>query len=178
MITQKFFSVSVCAGSLLLGVGPAAAEKPEPAQAAEAVVHSFNAAFARKDIEGLVAHFVDGGVQFDLRPAHADQTAPQNLTQELKERWYGVTPILFAATKSYTRTVQVVDSRASADMATVWTKTTAAMVMPDSDKASSNTFTEVYMLVRTPQGWKIGAMMDNRETDTITTAPPSAKAKP
>jgi ketosteroid isomerase-like protein len=163
-----------CAVGLLSAALPAAADS---AKDAEAVVHSFNAAFARKDIEGLVAHFVDGGVQFDLRPAHADQTAPQSLVQGLKERWYGVTPILFAATASYNRKAEIIDSHAIEDMATVWSKTTATMLMPKSDRPSTNSFTEAYFLVRTPGGWKIGAMMDNRATDSLSTATPAPQKK-
>jgi ketosteroid isomerase-like protein len=160
----------VCSLSAILAPQPGHAD---PQADAIAAVQSFNAAFGRKDIDGLVAHCIDGGVVFDLRPAHADQSAPQSLTQELKEKWYGVTPILFAATASYTRNVEIIDSRATEDMATVWTKTTATTVMPKSGKPSTNSFNEVYFLVHTPKGWKIGAMMDNRGTDSLSTAAPA-----
>lgn len=152
-----------------------AADAPDPKTAAESVVRAFNAAFARKDVEAVAAQLLEGGVQFDLRPAHADQAATQSLTQEIRERWYGVTPILFAAAESYVRNVEILDSRATTDMATVWAKITADMRMPKSDKVTSNTFTEVYMLVHTPRGWKIGAMMDNRATDRLATAAPAKK---
>jgi hypothetical protein len=149
----------------------------DPQADAISVVKSFNAAFGKKDIEGLVANCIDGGVVFDLRPAHADQSAPQSLTQDIKEKWYGVTPILFAAAASYTRTVEILDSRATEDMATVWTKTTATTVMQKADRPSTNSFNEVYFLVHTPKGWKIGAMMDNRATDNISTAVPAPSAR-
>jgi ketosteroid isomerase-like protein len=167
--------LSVACGLLGLALNPAAlaAEKADPKKEAEAVVRAFNAAFTRKDIEGLAATLIEGGVQFDLRPAHADQTTPQGLTQEIRERWYGVTPILFAATESYTRQVEILDSHAAPDMATVWAKITTVMRMPKSSKPSTNVFTEVYLLVRTPQGWKIGAMMDDRATDSISIAGPA-----
>lgn len=147
-----------------------AAETADPARDAEAAVRAFNAEFARKDVEGLAAHVIEGGVKFDLKPAHADQTA--SLTQEIKAHWYGVTPILFAATESYLRNVEIVETRAAPDMATVWTRVTTEMRMPKTDKPSRNTFTEVYFLVRTQQGWKIGAMMDDRATDKLATATP------
>ena len=155
--------------AIALTTPTAAADDSDPAKGAIAVVQAFNAAFGRKDVEAVVATLIEGGVQFDLRPAHADQNAPQGLTQELTARWYGVTPILFAGTESYLRKVKVLDSKATADMATVWAEITTEMRMPKSDKSSSNSFTEVYLLVRTPKGWKIGAMIDNRATDTITT---------
>ncbi len=161
---------AVALGGLLLSPAMAAG-KPEPRQQAEVVVKAFNAAFARKDVEGIAAQVVDGGVKFDLKPAHAGQTA--SLAQEIRAHWYGVTPILFAATQSYTRSVEIIDSRAGPDMATVWTRTTAEMRMPKADKPTTNVYNEVYLLVRTPQGWKIGAMMDDRSTDRLdTTAPP------
>ncbi|MCK6371772.1 MAG: nuclear transport factor 2 family protein [Gammaproteobacteria bacterium] len=150
-----------------------AADQSAKAMDPIAVVQAFNDAFARKDIEGLTAQLIEGGVQFDLRPAHADQNAAQGLTEELKARWYGVTPILFAGTESYARKVKVIDSRSSSDMATVWATITTEMRMPKSDKANSNSFTEVYLLVNTPDGWKIGAMMDDRATDRISTTTPT-----
>lgn len=140
---------------------------------AESVVRAFNAAFAKKDVEAVTAELLEGGVQFDLRPAHADQSAPAKLAQELHERWYGVTPILFAAAESYARNVEILDSRATADMATVWARITTEMRLPKSDKPSRNVFTELYLLVHTPQGWKIGAMMDDRATDRLATATPA-----
>jgi hypothetical protein len=163
------------AGLLAFSSPAPAADTTDPKQAAEAVVRAFNAAFAKKDIDSIAAQLVEGGVQFDLRPAHADQAAPASLTQELRARWYGVTPILFAAAESYDRKVQILDSRATADMATVWARITADMRMPKSDKVTSNSFTEVYLLVHTSKGWKIGAMMDNRATDRLATTTPSNK---
>lgn len=173
MTTRSLLPIMVCVGSFALAGSAATAAGPDSRQEAEAVVKSFNAAFAKKDIEALVTHLIEGGVQFDLRPAHADQNAPQGLTQELRARWYGVTPILFAATESYARRVEILDSRASGDMATVWASITAEMRMPKTPKPSTNTFTEVYLLVHTPDGWKIGAMIDNRATDRLSTATPA-----
>jgi hypothetical protein len=174
MIRRTFLAGAALA-SMLIVQGSAVTAETDPKHAAEAVVRAFNAAFGKKDIDGIAAQLVEGGVQFDLRPAHADQSAPQGLTQELREKWYGVTPILFAAAESYERKVEIIDSRATADMATVWAKVTTNMRMPKSDKVSSNSFTELYLLVHTPKGWKIGAMMDNRATDTLTTATPARK---
>lgn len=160
--------------SILTFAAPSlAADGADAKKQAESVVRAFNAAFAKKDVEAVTAELLEGGVQFDLRPAHADQTAPQSLTQEIRERWYGVTPILFAAAESYSRKVEILDSRAAADMATVWARITTDMRLPKSDKASRNVFTEVYLLVHTPKGWKIGAMIDDRATDRLATAAPA-----
>ena len=116
-----------------------------------------------------------GGVQFDLRPAHADQNTSQSLTQELKARWYGVTPILFAGTESYVRKIKVIDSQIAPEMATVWVSVNAEMRMLKSDKTTLNSFTEAYLLVKTAEGWKIGAMIDDRATDSVATATPAKK---
>lgn len=172
MIRTVCFPVSAFLLGLGLSATAVAAGNSDPGKEAVAVVQAFNAAFARKDVEGLAAQLIEGGVQFDLRPAHADQSAQQGLTQELTARWYGVTPILFAGTESYIRRVEVLDTRATADMATVWTKITTEMRMPKTEKANSTSFNEVYLLVHTPDGWKIGAMMDDRATDNIATGTP------
>lgn len=158
----------------LLAAPVMAADKPDPRKEAEVVVQAFNAAFGRKDMEGIAATLIEGGVQFDLRPAHADQTEGHQIIQELRARWYGVTPILFAAAESYARKVEIIDSRAAPDMATVWARISTEMRSPGSAKPVTNTFTEVYFLVRTQEGWKIGAMMDDRATDAIRTAGPPA----
>ncbi len=171
-------TVSLQIAGCLLGLGLAAtalaADKPDARKDAEAVVQVFNAAFAKKDVEGLAANLVDGGVQFDLKPAHADQGAPQGLTQEIRAHWYGVTPILFAAAQSYVRKVEILDTHAAPDVATVWAKVTSEMRAPKADKPTVNTFTEVYLLIHTKQGWKIGAMMNDRATDRLSTAGPAS----
>lgn len=172
---ERSRSLSVMALSWLFTVAPAdaAAEAPDAKKGAQAVVLAFNAAFARKDIEGVVSQLMEGGVQVDLRPAHADQAAAQSPTQELHARWYGVTPILFAAAQTYERKVRILDSRASAEMATVWAQITTNMRLPKSDQVTFNSFTEVYLLVNTKQGWKIAAMTDDRATDRLATGAPA-----
>ena len=141
----------------LLSAGAVVADAPaDYRKEAEAVVLAFNAAFERKDVEGLAAQVMDGGVKFDLRPAHAGQVQQEHkLIQELKSHWSSVTPIVFSAAKSYTRKAEILETRAAADMATVWARVTSEMLPAGAPKASKTVFTEVYFLVRTPQGWKI-----------------------
>lgn len=165
--------------TLLAAAMATAANPPDPRKEAEAAVLAFNAAFGRKDVEAVVAQVMAGGVKFDLKPAHADQAQQEHkIIQELQEHWYGVTPIVFGAAKSYTRKAEILDTHAAQDMATVWARVTTEMLPPGAPKANKTIFTEAYFLVRTPQGWKIGAMMDDRGTDKLVTgAPPVAKPK-
>ena len=163
--------IAVIAALLLPVAGLRAADTPQPV--AEAVVHEFNAAMTSKSIDRMLACRLDNGVRFDLRPAHADQAAgTYQLVQPLRERWTSVTPIVFSATKSYTRTAEIIHSQTSPEIATIWARVTAVMQMPNAESASTKTFMEVYFLIRTPNGWKIGAMVDDRGTDRIATAGP------
>ncbi|MCC7257779.1 MAG: hypothetical protein IT486_05365 [Gammaproteobacteria bacterium] len=174
MTVSRFLaSTTLLAGLLATAIVPAAT--PDPRKEAEAVVQAFNAAFAKKDVEAVVSHVIPGGVKFDLKPAHADQGADHKIVQELQEHWYGVAPVLFGAVQSYTRKAEIIDTHAGPDTATVWARMTTEMLAPKAPKASVKTFTEVYFLVRTPQGWKIGAMMDDRATDNLTTGMPPKK---
>lgn len=169
MFAARFLATTALFAGLLATAQAPAAPTPDPRKEAEAVVHAFNAAFGRKDVEAVVAQILPGGVKFDLKPAHADQGGDHKIIQELQEHWYGVAPVLFGAVQSYTRKAEIVDTHAAPDTATVWARVTTEMRAAGAPKASTKTFTEVYFLLRTPQGWKIGAMMDDRATDSLTT---------
>jgi hypothetical protein len=61
----------------------------------DAVVASFNQAITERDMDAAMAHFVPGGVQFNLRPSHGGlETGP--LTAELEARWRMIGPVLFS----------------------------------------------------------------------------------
>ena len=131
-----------------------------------AVVTSFNRAVTDRDMDSLLAHFMDGGVQFNLRPSHGGlQTGP--LTSELNARWSMVGPVLFSATRSYTRETDVVDVHEAGDVATVWVDVATETVLASNGETSTEAFTEVYLLVRTPDGWRIAGVADNRQPDDI-----------
>ncbi len=130
------------------------------------VVTSFNRAVTNRDMDSLLAHFVAGGVQFNLRPSHGGlQTGP--LTSELVARWSMVGPVLFSATSAYTRDAKVVDVHTAGDVATVWVDVATRTVMASNGESSTEKFTEVYLLVRTGDGWRIAAVADNRQPDDI-----------
>ena len=131
------------------------------------VVLSFNEAVTtREELDDIVAHFAAGGVQFTLRPSHQGIT-PEGLTSELIAHWSGVAPILFAATSAYSRQAEILDTHVEGTVATVWTRIQTQTTLADATETSSESFTEVYMLIETPEGWKIAAIADNRQPDDI-----------
>ena len=150
----------------LLASAPALAEPGTSNTGPADVVRAFNQAVTDRDQAGMLTHFADGGVQFNLRPAHGGlQTGP--LTSELKARWSMVAPVLFSATSSYSREVDVVDVHAAGDVATVWADIATQTVLASNGESSTEQFTEVYLVIRTADGWRIAAVADNRQPDDI-----------
>lgn len=150
----------------LLGSSWVWAESGAANQGPAEVVTSFNRAVTDRDMDSLLAHFVDGGVQFNLRPSHGGlQTGP--LTSELHARWSMVGPVLFGATSAYTRDAEVVDVHAAGDVATVWVQVATRTVLASNGEESTEAFTEVYLVVRTGDGWRIAGVADNRQPDDI-----------
>jgi ketosteroid isomerase-like protein len=132
----------------------------------DAVVASFNQAITERDMDAAMAHFVPGGVQFNLRPSHGGlETGP--LTAELEARWRMIGPVLFSATSSYSRTPKVIDAHVDGDVATVWVQTSTKTVLSSSGEASTENFSELYLLFKTEQGWRIAGVVDNRQPDDI-----------
>ncbi len=140
---------------------PAHADGNEPKD----TVIAFNAAFAAKDKDAVIAVLAQGGAQFTLRSTH--DTAPESLQSEISGYWTLIAPVLFASTSSYQRNIEILDTRADGDVATVWTKTSTNSTRLGQTKPDLNTFTEMYMLVKTADGWKIAAIADNRQATTL-----------
>lgn len=158
--------LALIAAAALFGSTSAWAESTAADQGPAAVVTSFNRAVTDRDMERLLAHFAEGGVQFNLRPSHGGlPTGP--LTSELNARWRMVGPVLFSATRSYTRDAEVIDVREAGDVATVWVNVATRTVLASNGEASTEAFTEVYLMVRTGDGWRIAAVADNRQPDDI-----------
>jgi len=129
-------------------------------------VLSFSQAFAAGDTDTVIAHLAEGGQQFTLRSSHAGVN-PENLTAGLVEYWSTIVPVLFASTTTYAREAKILNSHVEGDVATVWTQTSTASVRIGTDETVSNNFTEVYLLVKTADGWKIAAIADNRQTTKL-----------
>jgi ketosteroid isomerase-like protein len=132
------------------------------------VVRSFNEAITRRDLPAALALVANGSVKFTLHAAHAGMPAAPvgPVTGDLKAHWSQVGSLLFMVTKSYRREPAIIDTRVDGDLATVWAKTASETVEREG-KPSAEQFVELYLLVRTPDGWKIGAIADNRRTDAI-----------
>ncbi len=143
-----------CGASVALAAGP------------DNTVDAFNAAFAAKDKDALVATLAKGGAQFTLRSQHAE-LAPESVQSEISEYWTVIAPVLFASTNSYQRTAEITDTRVDGDIATVWTNTKTESTRIGATKADRNAFTEVYLLIKTPDGWKIAAIADNRQATAL-----------
>ena len=105
----------------LLGQTDALADDAADAAAA---VTSFNAALSSRNLDETIAHLLDGGVQFNLQPAHTGLGAPTGISSNLRAHWSMVAPVLFGSTKSYSRKADIVAASAQNGIATVWTNTT------------------------------------------------------
>ncbi len=106
-------------------------------------------------------------MQFSLRPAHTGLGTQQTLTTDLRAHWSTIGPVLMAATRKYSRRIEVIDSRAEGDIATVWTKTSTETVRADKPATTTDNFVEVYLLVRKDNQWKIGGIADNRRPNDV-----------
>ncbi|MBM4197058.1 MAG: nuclear transport factor 2 family protein [Gammaproteobacteria bacterium] len=149
---------------LWLAVGASAAP---PSSDPVAVVKAMNAAITARDLKAATALFAKGGVQFSVRPAHTGLGgAPAGVSTDLTGHWSTIGPVLFSATSGYKREVEIVDTRVAGDIATVWTRTKTR-----SERAGqpprSDSFPEVYLLLKTGGEWKIGAIADDRRPNDI-----------
>ncbi len=159
------YSFSRCIASLVTGfmlVTPGPLLADDTPDAAAAVVLSFNDAVSARDLDKLLSHFAEGGVQFNLRPSHQG-LKNESLTSDLKARWSLVGPVLFSATKKYEREADILDSQIRGDIATVWADIDSKTVMAGTNETNEEEFTEFYLLIRTPDGWKIAGVADNRQ---------------
>ncbi|MEE4186598.1 MAG: hypothetical protein V2J12_12595 [Gammaproteobacteria bacterium] len=157
-------SGAVIAMGLLLATSLAA----EPTPDAVTVVEAFNAAISAGDTEAAKRHLTPGGVQFTLRSMH-DGVGPAELTTALSDHWAMILPVIFSSTENYTRTVEILNAESFGDIATVWTRTTTVSQRRGGSDAQSSEFTEVYMLVATPDGWKVASIADNRPSSSLAT---------
>lgn len=153
---------------LLPGATPAAG--PGPAD----IVQAFNHALSERKLEDAMPLLAKGSVQYTLRAAHpgatTGTTGTGGITSDLKTHWSTIGPVVFSVTTSYKRVPEILDTRIDGDLATVWTKM-ASETIERSGKQRRDSFSEVYLLVRTADGWQIGAIADNRGTDSLPVAP-------
>jgi len=131
-----------------------------------ASVRAFNTAINEQDLDQLLATLLDGGVHFNFRPSHQGQGGTETTT-ELIPRWSMVGPVLFSTTQAYRRDLELLDVQVHGEIATVWASVRTKTVMRGSGATRSSDFTEVYLLVDTPEGWKIAGVADNRQPNDV-----------
>ena len=138
-------------------------------------VQAFNQALSKHDLDAALALIANGSVQFSLRSAHSDipSAGQGGVTSDLKAHWSMVGPVVFGSTAVYSRIPKVVDSHVDGDLATVWTNT-ATETVDKSGSKGTDSFSEVYMIVHTAGGWRIGAVADNRGANKTTAVAPAA----
>lgn len=152
--------------SILFVTVPTRAADPGPAD----VVKAFNSAITERKLDAAIAHFASGAVQYTLRSAHAGVPTGAGVTSDLKTHWQTIGPVLIGATQSYRRVPEILDVRADGDLATVWVKISSETVERSGNRKQGS-FSELYVLVRTAGGWRIGSMADNRGTSDLARAP-------
>ena len=165
---RRTSTLSGLLASLLLSIGPAIAAD-EPA----AVVQAFNQAISSKNLEGALGLMAEGAVQFTLRPAHAGVADSAKISGDLATHWRTIGPVLFGVTATYRRTPTIVTARTDGDLATVWVQMSTA-TEERSGKQRQDSFSELYLLARVGDSWRIAAMADNRGTDTMAVGGPAA----
>ena len=162
---------------LALALSPAVPQAAGPGPTD--VVQAFNRALSARKIEDATALLAKGSVQYTLRAAHpgVTGTAPTGITSDLKTHWNTIGPVVFSVTTVYSRVPKILDTRIDGDLATVWAQV-ASETVERSGKSRKDSFSEVYLLVRAGGAWQIGAIADNRGTDSMSVAPaPAAKPK-
>lgn len=164
-MTTKFAgfiaAVTLLAGNAATAVTPAASE-------AGAVVTSFCDAISSRNLDKVLGYLAPGSVQFSLRPSHAGLGGqPPTLTSDLRAHWSTIAPVVFGATKSYSRSAKIIDSRVDGDIATVWATVVTTTVRGDKPETKREEFVELYLLVRKDGQWKIGAVADNRRPSDV-----------
>lgn len=155
----------IALGALALNPLPALAD--EAADEAVAVVERFNAAVTARDMEAAMDTLAEGSVQFQLRAVHPGMSDNPPLTADLRTTWKTVGAILFPISEAYERKSTVTQAQAIGEVATVWANTTTHTLRKGKAEAMDLAFSEVYLLVKKPDGWKIAGIADNRSPDSI-----------
>lgn len=153
---------------IMVATANAAAVVTDAAAAAAAVITSFNEAVSSRNLDKALGYLAPGSVQFTLRPSHAGLgSQPPSLTSDLRAHWSTIGPVLFSATRTYSRKAEIIGSRVEGDIATVWANVATATVRADKPETRNDKFVEVYLLVRKEGQWKIAAIADNRQPNDV-----------
>ena len=159
-IVTAFLCLLVLASGGLSYAGPPDSGGPS------AVVLAFNDAMRAGDAAGVASYLADGGVQFTIKSPH-EGFVPEQLTTAIVPYWQMVAPVVASSTTLYERDVEVLDQRAMGNIATVWTQIDTRRQLKGKEEIVAATANHVYLLIQTPDGWKIAGIADNRAVDKI-----------
>ena len=143
--------------------GPLQAAEPGPAD----VVKTFNTAVSERDMDTAMEQLADGGVVLQLRPAHPGMPENPPLTGDLVKTWELVGAILFPSTDAYSRAPEITEVTEIGEIATVWADTTTTTHRKNVAEPMVLNFSEMYVLVKKNEAWKIAVIGDNRQPDNI-----------
>ena len=127
-------------------------------------VAAYNNAINARDLEQVLSYLVEGANQLNLHQAHSFTAGVEQLSTDLALQWRQISPILFATTQTYTRTVDASEALVDGDLAIVWAGITTRTQPLRSAAVTEMTFTETYILFRLDGAWKIAALANNRPT--------------
>ena len=162
-INCPVLSMSMTLAVVFLTAGLACADTTNDPGAA---VQAFNDAITNRDQDTAIAQLADDGVQFTLRSLH-DGVNPEKMVAPIATHWTTVIPVLLGATSSYSREIEILSNESHGDIATIWTKTNTVSARKGSDAVKTNEFTEFYLLIKTPDAWKIASIANNRQATKI-----------
>ena len=147
---------------------PGSADTGDASHPAALTIIRFNEAVTSQDMDTAMALLAEGGIQFNLHPAHPGMPTDHPLTEDMPTMWKTVSPILFATTDSYERVVQIVDVYSDGELAVVWTQTKTVTYRKGNEEPMLLDFSELYFLVnKDDTGWLIAGTATNRPVDTI-----------
>lgn len=131
------------------------------------VVKAFNTAVTERDMDTAMEQLAEGGVVLQLRPAHPGMPENPPLTGDLVKTWQVVGAILFPVTDAYSRDLEITGVTEQGEIATVWADTTTTTHRKDVAEPMVLSFSEMYVLVKKNEAWKIAVIGDNRQPDNI-----------
>jgi ketosteroid isomerase-like protein len=165
-VCRFIFQILITA-MLFAGLPALADDSADDSADAAAVVERFNAAVTARDMETVMDTLAEGSVQFQLRAVHPGMSDTPPLTADLRGTWKAVAGILFPISETYERSTRITLAHALGEIATVWADTTTRTARNDQQPVMELAFSEVYLLVKMPGGWKIAGIADNRKPDNI-----------
>jgi len=166
---QRAFLTALTSLIVILAWAPqGTAATGDASHPAAATIIEFNKAVTDRDMDTAIALLAEGGVQYNLHPAHPGMPLDHPLTEDMATMWKTVSPILFATTDGYERIIEIEAVHADGELAVVWTKTKTITHRKGKEEPMVLEFSEMYFLVnKDDTGWLIAGTATNRPVDEI-----------